>query len=262
MWVCATPATQNERGCEIVPRLSHKVPRRHGRPNQTAEPRGTVSNCLGYRGCCFRSIHEYCEQLTVLATGESMIDFAGVLFHPVFTSWKSSFKRDAWRKSKNKKQTSFNNEMGPWEPSCFAAKPWIMSDSCLLLPSQWYPVLSCLISRYCDALRLVPIYIYLHRFTWIHMETSHQKPKLCPACEEWANMERKIIKYNNNDQSITFYSVLLRDCPGDPAQSSWIFQAFCHGGPASSCCACDIRYPLAGTPRSPAPLLQANGKTD
>ena len=37
----------------------------------SAKPRGTVSNCLGYRGCCFRSTQEYCEQLTVLATGES-----------------------------------------------------------------------------------------------------------------------------------------------------------------------------------------------
>ena len=37
----------------------------------SAKPRGTVSNCLGYRGCCFCSTQEYCEQLTVLATGES-----------------------------------------------------------------------------------------------------------------------------------------------------------------------------------------------
>ena len=35
MWVCATPATQNKRGCDIVPHLPRKVPRRHGRPNQT-----------------------------------------------------------------------------------------------------------------------------------------------------------------------------------------------------------------------------------
>ena len=32
MWDCATPATWNQSGCEIVPRLPRKVPRRHGRP--------------------------------------------------------------------------------------------------------------------------------------------------------------------------------------------------------------------------------------
>ena len=30
---CATPATQNEGGCQVVPRLPRKVPRRHGRPS-------------------------------------------------------------------------------------------------------------------------------------------------------------------------------------------------------------------------------------
>ena len=35
---CATPATQNDGGCEFVPRLPRKVPRRpgrHGRPSQS-----------------------------------------------------------------------------------------------------------------------------------------------------------------------------------------------------------------------------------
>ena len=49
--------------------------------------------------------------------------------------------------------------------------------------------------------------------------------------------------------------------PRNLHESLKIFQAFGHGGPASFCCACDSRYPLTGTPRSPAPLLQANGKT-
>ena len=31
----ATPTTQNEGGCKIVPRLPRKMPRRHARPNQT-----------------------------------------------------------------------------------------------------------------------------------------------------------------------------------------------------------------------------------
>ena len=35
MWVCATPATQNDSKCEFVPRLPRKVPRRHGRPSQS-----------------------------------------------------------------------------------------------------------------------------------------------------------------------------------------------------------------------------------
>ena len=35
MWVCATPATQNDSRCEFVPRLPRKVPRRHGRPSQS-----------------------------------------------------------------------------------------------------------------------------------------------------------------------------------------------------------------------------------
>ena len=34
MWVCATPATQNDGRCQFVPRLPRKVPRRHGRLNQ------------------------------------------------------------------------------------------------------------------------------------------------------------------------------------------------------------------------------------
>ena len=33
--ISATPATQNDCRCEFVPRLPRKVPRRHGRPNQT-----------------------------------------------------------------------------------------------------------------------------------------------------------------------------------------------------------------------------------
>lgn len=39
-------------------------------------------------------------------------------------------------------------KMGPWELLCFAAKPWIMSDSCLLLPSQWNPVYPGLVMSY------------------------------------------------------------------------------------------------------------------
>ena len=35
MWHCATPATWNEGGCEVVPRLPRKVPRRHRRPSRT-----------------------------------------------------------------------------------------------------------------------------------------------------------------------------------------------------------------------------------
>ena len=35
MWHCATPATWNEGGCEVVPRLPRKVPRRPGRPSRT-----------------------------------------------------------------------------------------------------------------------------------------------------------------------------------------------------------------------------------
>ena len=35
MWQCATPATWNAGGCEVVPRLPRKVPRRHRRPSRT-----------------------------------------------------------------------------------------------------------------------------------------------------------------------------------------------------------------------------------
>ena len=35
MWHCATPATWNEGGCQVVPRLPRKVPRRHRRPSGT-----------------------------------------------------------------------------------------------------------------------------------------------------------------------------------------------------------------------------------
>ena len=40
MWVCATPTTWNEGGCKVVPRLPHKMPRRHARPNQTQARHG------------------------------------------------------------------------------------------------------------------------------------------------------------------------------------------------------------------------------
>ena len=35
LWVCATPATQNDSRCEVVRRLPRKVPRRHRRPSQS-----------------------------------------------------------------------------------------------------------------------------------------------------------------------------------------------------------------------------------
>ena len=35
MWLCATPATWNQGGCQVVPRLPRKVPRRHRRPSRT-----------------------------------------------------------------------------------------------------------------------------------------------------------------------------------------------------------------------------------
>ena len=47
MWDCATPATWNEGGCEVVPRLPRKVARRHGRPSQSKR----ATQCHLYHAC-------------------------------------------------------------------------------------------------------------------------------------------------------------------------------------------------------------------
>ena len=43
MWVCATPATWNERGCHQMPCLPRKVPRRHRRQSGPSAPGSTMS---------------------------------------------------------------------------------------------------------------------------------------------------------------------------------------------------------------------------
>ena len=51
MWVCATPATRNDGGCEFVPRLPRKMARRHARPGRTQTRPKRATHCHECHAC-------------------------------------------------------------------------------------------------------------------------------------------------------------------------------------------------------------------